>query len=154
MCLPASDLLSLESTYPSTNNFMVKYELKFRLGFITCYFLALCKLFRLNFTIDLIYDIIILLYHPHSGSRSQNIPHENIIISIYTGTMNFLRVKRLHRFTKIMTSLFFTHPQTRNEFMLMVKEITLCYELLCKLIFIGQKHTLWDFDSTNTVESR
>ena len=27
MCLPASDLLSLESTYTSTNNFMVKYEL-------------------------------------------------------------------------------------------------------------------------------
>ena len=27
MCLPASDLLSLGFTYPSTNNFMVKYEL-------------------------------------------------------------------------------------------------------------------------------
>ena len=26
-CLPAGDLLSLESTYPSTNHFMVKYEL-------------------------------------------------------------------------------------------------------------------------------
>ena len=26
-CLPADDFLSLESTYPSTNHFMVKYEL-------------------------------------------------------------------------------------------------------------------------------
>ena len=26
-CLPAGDLLSLESTYPSTNHFIVKYEL-------------------------------------------------------------------------------------------------------------------------------
>ena len=26
-CLPAGDLLSLEFTYPSTNHFMVKYEL-------------------------------------------------------------------------------------------------------------------------------
>ena len=27
MCLPASDILSLESTYPSTNKFTIKYKL-------------------------------------------------------------------------------------------------------------------------------
>ena len=68
---------------------------------------------------------------------------------MYIRTMYVLHVERLHRLTKIMTSLLFTPFSTKNEFMLMAQK---CFEFLCKLSFSWQKLLHGICNSTNTVE--